>query len=322
MVTVVTELENYVLEHEIGRGDLTVVYQGRRKSDGTVVAVKVAPPQFSNDEFTERRFRDITRHITKVEHKNIAYTYEVSQEGDTLFIVRDLVDACPLSTVIAEEGPFSPYRMLAIARQIASALDYAHQKSIVHGNLSAKRVYLGPDDHVTVADFGQRQAWNSVSLIKSEGSPSSREILAPECVRGQGPSRQSDLYSLGILCYQMLAGDLPSKGQASELPYEPPRRLHLVNQSISLPLSETICRMLSKDVDLRYATGAEFIRALTVAIEGSAPVRISKGLAPLNETETSSRPFFHRKWFWGIVAVLIAILLLIAGFEVVSTLLA
>ncbi|MCB0209962.1 MAG: protein kinase [Anaerolineae bacterium] len=323
MVSVTSELENYVLDEELGRGDLTIAYQGHRKEDGKIVAIKVVAPQFLFDEFFVQRFKDITRQTLKLEHPNIVRTYEVDQEENTLYVVREFIDAQPLSKIIKEEGPLPPQRMLTIARQIAAALDYAHQKSIMHGDLSAKRVYIGPDDHVTVADFGQTQAMVGTSLVKQGYAIGAPETLAPERVKGQGPSRYSDLYSLGVLCYQMLSGHPPFTGEVAAVlhaqAYEQPRLLNSVNSDISIPLSEAVGRMLSKGLELRYTTGAEFTRALTVAIEGSAPARATTNVKPqLTGLEQAPISIFSQPWLWGILVILLVLFLLAAGFVTVS----
>jgi serine/threonine protein kinase len=324
MVTVDIELENYIFEREIGRGDLTIVHQGRRKTDDAQVAIKVVAPQFTFDEHFVRRFKDITRQTIKLEHPNIVRIYEVNQEGNILYVVREFIEARLLSELLETEGPLSPQRMLAIARQIAAALDYAHQKSIMHGDLSARRIYIGADDHVIVADFGQTQAMAGTSLAKQGYAVGSPEILAPERVHGQGPSRQSDLYSLGILCYQMLSNTPPFSGEPAAVlhaqAYEQPHPLHMLNPGISVPLSEAIERMLSKGLELRYTTGSEFARALSVAIEGTAPVRrIATGkMAELELSIGPSRSIWQRPWIWILIAIPIVGLLLLAGFLAVS----
>jgi len=254
--TVITQLENYVLEQKIGQGDLTTTYQGHRKSDGANLAIKIVAPQFTFDELFVRRFKDMARQAARLEHPNIVRTFEADQEDEAVYVVRELIDGRPLAQVIDAEGPLSPQRMLAIARQIASALDYAHQKSVTHGDLSANRVYIGSNDHVVVADFGQTMAMQGTSLVKQGYAVGTPEIIAPERVHGQGASRQSDYYSLGILCYQMLAGEPPFTGTPAAVlhaqAYEQPRPIHLVNPGISVSLSETIGRMLSKGLELRY----------------------------------------------------------------------
>lgn len=317
------ELEGYTLEQELGRGDLTIVYQAHRKSDKALVAVKVVGPQFTFDDYFVRRFKDITRQTIKLEHPNIVRTYEAGQEGDKVYVVREMINGRSLAEILEEEGPFSPQRMVNIARQIAAALDYAHQKSMMHGDLSASRVYMGENDHVTVADFGQMQAIVGSSLSKQGYAVGSPEILAPERVRGQGPSRQSDLYSLGILCYQMLNGAPPFSGAPAAVlhaqAYEQPRPLHIINPGVSVPLSEAIGRMLSKGLELRYNTGSEFVRALTVASEGAAPVRgASVARTSLNVSTGAPTSLWRRPWLWAIIAAPVIIILLVVGFLGVS----
>jgi serine/threonine protein kinase len=321
--TVITQLENYVLEQKIGQGDLTTTYQGHRKSDGANLAIKIVAPQFTFDELFVRRFKDMARQAARLEHPNIVRTFEADQEDEAVYVVRELIDGRPLAQVIDAEGPLSPQRMLAIARQIASVLDYAHQKSVTHGDLSANRVYIGSNDHVVVADFGQTMAMQGTSLVKQGYAVGTPEIIAPERVHGQGASRQSDYYSLGILCYQMLAGEPPFTGTPAAVlhaqAYEQPRPIHLVNPGISVSLSETIGRMLSKGLELRYNTGAEFVRALAVAIEGTAPIRSpATAAAQIKEAGLKmDRPLWKRPWFWLTAAVFGIIVLLVLGFSAV-----
>jgi serine/threonine protein kinase len=318
------QLDNYILEKELGRGDLTVVYRARRKTDDAVVALKVVAPQFTFDELFVHRFKDIAKQSTKLEHPNIVRTYEAGQEKDTLYLVRELIDARTLADILEEAGTFSSQRMLTIARQISAALDYAHQKSITHGDLSANRVFVGANDHVIVADFGQTQAMTGTSLVKQGFAVGAPETMAPERVNGgQGPTRQSDLYSLGVLCYQMLAGAPPFTGNPAEIlhaqGYEQPQSLHLVNPEVSVPLSEAIDRMLSKGLELRYNTGAEFTRALAVAAEGTAPVRSPSAVASqLKDAGLEKTPVWKRPWVWVLAALPVIVLLLIAGFWGIS----
>jgi serine/threonine protein kinase len=318
--TLEIQLQDYILEEEIGRGDLAVVYRARRRSDGATVAVKLLAYQFTFDEFFGRRFKDIARQTTRLDHPNIVRTYEAQQQGSVLYVVRELIEARPLAQVLENEGAFSPQRMLIIARQIASALDYAHQKSITHGDLSANRVYLNAHDHATLADFGQTQAMVGTSLVKHGYGVGTPEMLAPERVHGQGPTRQADLYSLGILCYQMLSGKPPFTGTPAAVlhaqAYEQPRPLHLINPNVSVPLSEAIERMLTKGPELRYTTGAEFVRAISVAIEGTAPVRApAAAAAQIKEAGLVTRqPFWKSPWIWVTAAIVVILIVLGLGF--------
>ncbi len=322
-VTKETQLENYTLESEIGRGDLSTVYRAHRKSDKAAVAIKIVAPQFTFDEVFVQRFKDAARQATKLEHPNIVRTYEAGQEDSVLYVVREFIEGRPLARVIQEEGPLPNQRMLIIARQISAALDYAHQKSITHGDLSAHNIYVDLNSHITVADFGQTQAIASTSLAKQGFAVGSPETIAPERVHGQGPSRQSDLYSLGVLCYQMLAGEPPFKGTPTAVlhaqAYEQPRPLHLINPSISVAMSEAIDRMLAKGLELRYNTGAEFSRALEVAIQGTAPMRApAAAAAQLKAAGLDRSSFWQRSWVWLGMTVVAIGLILVLGFGAVS----
>jgi serine/threonine protein kinase len=320
-------LNDYILDAEIGRGDMAIVYKAIRRSDNTTLAVKVVPPQFTFDEHFVRRFLEMAKQAGRLEHPNIVRTFEAQKEGSILYIVRELVEARPLADILTEEGPMSPQRMVPIARQIAVALDYAHQKSLMHGDLSANRIFLGQNDHVTIVDFGLTQSLAGTSLVKQGFAVGTPEVMAPERVHGQGPSRQSDLYSLGIMCYQMLNGTPPFTGEPAAVlhaqAYEQPRPLHVVNPGVSLRLSECVGRMLSKGLELRYTTGSEFTRALTVAAEGSTPVRLQAvSSGPISTRSNSDRPFWQRPGVLALVAIPVVVLLFVFGFVVVTSLLA
>lgn len=308
--TIDLQLEHYVLVEELSQDDILTVYRGQRKSDQSPVIIKIVSPLFVSDEFLVRRFKLVAQQTTRLEHPNIVRTYEVEQEGSRLFLVQDFVRAPTLAQVLHTEGSFSPQRMQYIARQIASALDYAHQKFVTHGNLSASKVFLGPDDRVWVTDFGQ--VLFGVNILKQGYSMSDPETLAPERVHGQGPSRQSDLYALGILCYQMLAGKPPFTGAASAIlhaqAYQQPRPLYRLNPGISVAVSEVVGRMLSKGLELRYNTGAEFARALAVAC--TLPKNFpTHGFEQRNQP--SSR--FSTRWLESILSAAVVIFLLAAG---------
>lgn len=276
--TIETQLENYHLHEELSQNSVVTVYHGERKADGTAVIIKVIAPLFAADEFFARRLRQATRQTAKLEHPNIVPNHEVEQEGELLYLVEelDLSGVRSLAQVLAAEGSFSLHRAQFITRQIASALDYAHQKSVTHGDLSANQIYLGADDLVLITNFGQTQAIFGVNMMRQGYNASSPETMAPERVHGQGPSRHSDLYALGILSYQMLAGKPPFTGSPATVlhaqAYKQVRPLYLLNPGIPMAVSEVVERMLSKGLELRYNTGAEFARALSVACENAKKV--------------------------------------------------
>jgi serine/threonine-protein kinase len=296
------QLEKYRLDVELSQNEWFSLYRGYRRTDHWPVIIKVLAPVLANDLFFSQRFRYMAKQAAHLEHPNIIPTYEAEEENGWLYAAQDLVEARPLAEVIEREGPFSAQRTHFIAGQIASALDYAHQKSVTHGGLSAHQVYLGAGDYIFIANFGQSQAFGS-TLAQQPYTISSPETLAPERIHGQGPSRPADLYALGILCYQMLAKRAPFTGPASSVlhaqAYRQPRPLHEVNSAIPLAMSEVVGRMLAKGVELRYNTGAEFARALGVAIQNPKTSRSYAHLRPLTEQERS-KPIRFKTLFYFI----------------------
>jgi serine/threonine protein kinase len=304
-------LENYELVEELSQGEVMTVYHGRRKADQSPVTIKVISPLLASDEFLVRRVKLAAQQAARLDHPNIVRTYEAEQAGQVLYRVEDFVRAPTLAQVLRTEGSFSPQRMQFIARQLASALDYAHQKSVTHGNLSAGKIFLGPDDRVWVTGFGLTQALFGVNVQKQNYAMSDPETLAPERVQGQGPSRQSDLYVLGILCYQMLAGQPPFTGSPSAVlhdqAYRQPRPLYRINPGIPVAVSEVVWRMLSKGLELRYITGAEFARALSVACS------LPKNVPPQGFRQANQQPRRFLPLWLGSVLSAVAFLAVIAA---------
>ncbi|MBI1877476.1 MAG: protein kinase [Chloroflexi bacterium] len=310
--TITLQFENYELVEELSQGEVMTVYRGQRRADQAPVVIKVISPLLASDEFLVRRVKLAAQQTAKLEHPNIVHTYEAEQEGSLLYLIEDFVRAPALAEVLRTEGLFSPQRMQFIARQLASALDCAHQKSVTHGNLSAGKIFLGPDDRVWIADFGLTHALFGMSVPKQSYTMSDPETLAPERVHGQGPSRQSDLYALGILCYQMLAGKPPFSGSPSAIlhaqAYQQPRPLYRLNPGIPVAVSEVVGRMLSKGLELRYITGAEFARALSVACS------LPKNFPTHGFQQSHQQPNrFLPLWLGSVLSALALLLVIAAG---------
>jgi len=278
------DLERYTIGQEIGRDDFALIYQGRSLADNDMVAIKFILPHLTFDTHFADQFWDNSQRNMQLDHPNIIHTYDIQQEGDTLYMVQEWVEARPLVEVMESDGAFSPKRMLKITRQIANALDYAFEQGVIHGDLSAKNVLIGPNDQVYVANFGQTQTLANTALAKQGYPLGTPEILAPEMVQGQPASPQADLYALGILSYFMLVNNYPFQGTLPSLlhaqVYDPPRPLHLLNPNISSAVSQAVERLLTKQPSYRYHAASEFIKALTTAINADSKPQ-SQELSPI-----------------------------------------
>lgn len=310
-------LEKYTLEEELSQNEWFSLYRGNRKSDGADVIVRVAAPILATDEFFKRRFKHIAQQAAQLEHPNIVQSYEAEEEDDLLYVARDFIEGRPLADVIKTEGPFSLKRTQYIAGQIAAALDYAHQKSVLHGDLSVHQIYLDDNDRIFITNFGHSQAIFGNNVAQQSYAVSSPETVAPERVRGEGPSRPADAYSLGIICYQMLTKQSPFSGPASTVfhahSYRQPRPLHQINTGVPISVSEVVDRMLSKSVDVRYNTGAEFARALAAAAQNPNTSRQYESLIPIEEREQSQPMSFKTVFYAFCVTMVIVIVAAVAG---------
>lgn len=320
--TINIRLEKYTLETELSQNEWFTLYKGNRTQDNAPVLIKVAAPLLAADEFFQRRFKHITQQAAELEHPNLVRSYEAERVDDRLYVAQDFVEGCSLAELIEREGPFSLKRTEFIIGQVASALDYAHHSSVLHGDLSLHQIFLNADDHVYVSNFGHSQAIYGNNLAQHSYGVTSPEIVAPERVRGEGPSRPADLYSLGIISYQLLAKQSPFTGPRSTVfhahAHRQPRPLHEVNTSVPLAVSEVVSRMLAKSVDVRYNTGAEFARALGVANQTRTSSRQYHNLIPLEKRERSRRMSFKDAFYLSsttVVILLVAVLAAWTGYE-------
>ena len=311
---------DYDIEQEIGSGRLTTVYRARRKSDGQVVSLKVVMPEFTSDRIFVRRFLDAAGRAIRLDHPNIARVYEVTDRDGALVVVREYVEAGCLADWLAQQGTISPEQAVPIVRQLASALDYAHSRRMMHGDINDRCIYVRPDGPVKIADFGlvqsvtgtdvQQSQSRGVKMVQGVGAP---EYLAPERVQGQGPNRSADIYALGAIAYQLLAGHPPFAGEPEAVleaqVYETPRLVHTdeATRSVSPTVSAAVARALAKRPELRYNTATEFARAFAAAAEGIAPARGTMVMArPKSGAPSRPRPTV----LVGIVLLAIAVFLI------------
>ncbi len=284
-------IPDYEIEAEIGCGNLTTVYRARRKADGRLVSIKVVLPEFAADHTFVRRFIEAASRAIKLDHPNIARTFEVVEHRGMVYVVREYLDTNCLAEWLAQQGPIPLERAVPIVRQLASALDYAHSRRVMHGDINDRCIYIDTRGGVKLADFGLVQSVPGTDLergrihgIRMVHGLGACEYLAPERVQGQGPNRSADIYALGIVAYQLLTGAPPFQGEPEDVltaqVYETPQPVQLADPRVSSTVNATINRVLAKRPELRYSTATEFARAFAAAAEGIVPRRGSRMLEP------------------------------------------
>jgi hypothetical protein len=270
----------YRLIREIARGGMAIVWEARDGLLDRHVAVKVLHPQFAEDpEFLER-FRREARAAARLSHPNIVSIYDVGEdvEARTPFIVMELVEGGNLKDRIHRAAPLADEEIRSIGAAVASTLEYAHKRGLIHRDVKPQNVLLGEDGRPRLTDFGIAQAITSNGLTRTGAVMGSVQYLAPELARGRPATPQSDLYGLGTVLYEMATGRVPFQGETdlatalAHIEQIPPSPRSL-NAGLAPDLERTILRAMAKSPDQRFHTAAEMasaLRALPTATAATA----------------------------------------------------
>jgi serine/threonine-protein kinase len=258
----------YRLEAQHGSGGMSVIYRATDLALGRQVAVKILRPSLTNDPTFLTRFRQEARNVANLQHPNIVTVHDVGQDGNTHYIVMEFIDGDDLKKQIRAYSPFPIDRALDIAIQICAGIGYAHRAGLVHADVKPQNVLLIEKDTVKVTDFGIAQALEAIDPNERQkvvwGSP---HYFSPEQAQGKHPTPASDVYSIGIVLFEMLTGRLPFVGgdqqelALAHIRQQPP---HLQEIKADLPdqLDRIIQKVLSKEPNQRYQKADQLGRIL------------------------------------------------------------
>jgi eukaryotic-like serine/threonine-protein kinase len=258
----------YQLLEQLGKGGMAIVYRARDTMLERSVAIKVLRESYSRDPAFLERFRHEAKAAANLSHPNIVTVHDFGLDNGQLFIVMEYIPGTDLKTLIKQRGRFSPEEALPLLIQACAGIGYAHRAGLVHCDVKPQNMLVTPDMRLKVTDFGIARA---LSTIRPEehsdvvwGSP---QYFSPEQASGMAPSPASDVYSLGIIMYEMLTGSLPFHADtAADL-----ARLHIKAEPI--PISEMLpeispvlkqiqTKVLSKEPSQRYRTADQLGRLL------------------------------------------------------------
>jgi len=258
--------ERYELNHLIARGGMAEVYRAHDRLLDRPVALKVLFPELSVDRSFVERFRREAQAAANLSHPNIVPVFDWGEDTGTYFIVMEFIDGRPLSAILKTAGPLSADRTADIGAHVAAALGYAHKHGVIHRDVKPGNVLITDEGQVKVTDFGIARAINTEESLTQTGAVmGTATYFSPEQAEGMGVDARSDIYSLGVVLFEMATGRPPFLGDtpvavASKHVRDHPPAPRELNPSIPPTFEAIILKAMAKNPEHRYAT-AEDLRA-------------------------------------------------------------
>ncbi|KLU64653.1 serine/threonine-protein kinase PrkC [Desulfosporosinus acididurans] len=338
----------YEVLERIGAGGMAIVYKAKDQLLNRVVTIKVLREQFATDEDFIRRFRREAQAVASLSHPNIVSVYDVGKEGDTEYIVMEYVEGRNLKEIIRDYAPLTTDQAINLARQITSAVQNAHEHHIIHRDIKPHNILVTEDGRAKVTDFGIARAVSSATVTHTGDIIGSVHYLSPEQAKGLQSNEQSDIYSLGIILYELVTGQVPYDGEtpiaiALKHLQEQPTLPSKLNPRVEKEFEGVIMRAIAKSPEQRYTSAKELLEDLNHFLAGRPINRpevfpvddleatrthqgMSRVLAPVSvreiEPEQEQEPEKHinsfltkvkkKRWQW-ILGIAVVLLLLVGG---------
>jgi Tol biopolymer transport system component len=322
-----TTLSHYRIEAELGRGGMGIVYRARDTKLDRAVALKVLPASALTSEDDRARFYREAKAAAALNHPNIAAIHQIDEaipeyadgrrvdasDGPRPFIAMEFIEGGTLEARI-KEGPLKIADAVRLAIQIANALQAAHAKHIVHRDIKSANIMLTPDGQAKVLDFGLAQTAQSTKLTRMGSTLGTIAYMSPEQARGEEVDGRSDLYSLGTVLYEMIAGRLPFGGAYEQavvysILNADPEPLTAIRTGVPMELEQVVNKALRKDAGLRYQTAADFaadLKALDLAA-GSGTSFVASARPSASTSTAAAAPAPRRapqNTLWPVATVL------------------
>ena len=258
----------YLIESLLGVGGMANVYKGRDVRTGNAIAVKVLKEEFLDNEELVRRFKNESKAISILDHPNIVKVYDVSVTDQLQYIVMEYIDGITLKEYLKQRGGALTWKeVIHFATQVLGALEHAHSKGIVHRDVKPQNIMLQADGSIKMMDFGIARFSRAQSQTVSDKAIGSVHYISPEQAKGDHTDGRTDIYSVGVMMYEMLSGHLPFDGSgtvsiAIMQISEKPKPLAQVAPNVPEGLRQITEKAMEKDPDDRYQSAAEMLQAI------------------------------------------------------------
>lgn len=261
-------VKHYTISEKLGEGGMGVVYKAHDTKLDRTVALKFLPPNLSASEESNKRFLNEAKAASALHHSNTCTIFEIDEtEEGQLYIVMPAYDGKALDTVIEDEGPLAIDRALDIAIQIGEGLKAAHQQKIIHRDIKSGNIQITGDGQAVIMDFGLARRRDVSKLTKTGQSPGTIPYMSPEQATGEEVDARTDLWSLGVVLYEMLSGKSPFPSEyAQAIIYsilnEEPEPLNELNPDIPAALADVVQKAMAKEKEDRFQSAADLLQEL------------------------------------------------------------
>jgi serine/threonine-protein kinase len=275
-----TEIAGYRVLEQIGHGGTSVVYLAEHVRLGRKAALKLLSPGFGDADFSDRFVRE-SQLAAGIDHPAIVPVYDAGEAGGVLYIAMAHVEGSDLRALLAEEGPLAPRRALRILGQVASALDAAHARGLVHRDVKPANILVGADDRAFLSDFGAVKELAGAGMTRTGAFLGTIEYAAPEQIEGKALDARTDVYALACVLYECLAGEPPFHRESevavlnAHLHAAPPE-LRKSQPELPEALDRVIAKAVSKSPLDRYASCGELVAAAREALAPPPHVRAGR----------------------------------------------
>ncbi len=313
----------YEIVGPLGAGGMATVYRGRRLTDGQPIAIKVLREQYAHDKEFVARFEREAQALVQLSHPRMVQVFDYGRDGDVHFIVMEYIEGEDLKKQLRRVGVLDEARARTIGAEVCEALAYAHAHGIVHRDIKPQNILLAADGRVKVTDFGIARALAAAGITETGTVLGSVQYLSPEQARGLGVGQSSDLYSLGVVLFEAIAGRLPFDGDtpiaiALKHIHEPAPVPQRDGTPVSLETKQIIMKALAKNPRHRYRSADELREDLVGTAahwreEGGGAADTADAAVAIGDTRVAKAPRRRRMpWLAGpLIAAVVGLLVLI-----------
>jgi len=306
--------ERYEIIEELGRGGMGKVFRVEDKKVKEEIALKLIKPEIASDKKTIERFRNELKIARKIRHKNVCAMFDLSEEKGSHFITMEYVSGGDLKKFIRRSGQLSVGKAISIAKQICDGLSEAHSLGIVHRDLKPNNIMIDDKGNAKIMDFGIARSLEVKRITGAGVMIGTPEYMSPEQVEGKEVDQRSDIYSLGVILYEMVTGQVPFEG---DTPFtigmkhkgEMPKNPQELNTQIPDDLNRVILRCLEKDKEKRYQSAGEVASELTNIEKGiPSTERIVPERKPLTSREITLQFSLRKLLFPALILIAVVII--------------